>query len=211
MTGRVTQLNIPLWSTQELDEIAKFGFAALNVVLDSKDVSRLSEESFGSPHLMQEFCKQICKINGVKETLEESKKLAPPEDRINFFRERANEASKPAFDRLAMGPRQRSDRKQRDLRDGGEADIYIAVLRAIADTGPKVELTYEEIRSSLRNVLNEMPQAHEVSRVLEKMTDIAKLEKGQGEPVLDWYEGKLHISDPFFAYYLKWAARTNLE
>lgn len=211
MTGRVAQLNIPLWNQKELEEIAISGFAALNIKPQSEFIERLSEESFGSPHLMQDFCKQICRINDIKETLDDVYSMSSPPEWASFFRERAVETSKPAFDRLAMGPRQRTDKKQRDLKHGGEADIYIAVLTAIAETGPKVELTYEEIRSSLRTVLAEMPQAHEISRVLEKMTEIAKREKGQGEPVLDWYEGKLHISDPFFAYYLKWAVRERVE
>jgi hypothetical protein len=65
-------------------------------------------------------------------------------------------------------------------------DIYIAVLRAIARTGPRTSLTYEDIRAKLREMLaGEIPQAHEISRVLTKMTEIAK-EKIEGEPVLEW-------------------------
>jgi hypothetical protein len=92
------------------------------------------------------------------------------------------------------------------MRDGSVVDIYGAVLAAIASSGPKTELTYEEIRTNLRLGLRDDPPAsHEVTRVLDKMAEIAKAEE-LGEPVLDWDAELrvLHITDPFFAYYLRW-------
>jgi hypothetical protein len=57
MTGRVTHLNVTAWSADELMEIARLGFAALNLVdPGDKLARRLAEESFASPHLMKEFC-----------------------------------------------------------------------------------------------------------------------------------------------------------
>jgi hypothetical protein len=67
-------------------------------------------------------------------------------------------------------------------------------------------LPYAELRVSLRDVLgSEPPQRHEVTRVLEEMTKIAR-EKIDGEPVVDYdvQLESLYISDPFFAYYLRW-------
>ena len=84
------------------------------------------------------------------------------------------------------------------------------VLAAIADTGPLTELTYEQIRTGLRYVLDEeAPQRHEVTRVLEEMARISR-EQIDGEPVLDYDTemSTLHIADPFFAYFLRWG-RTN--
>ncbi len=116
----------------------------------------------------------------------------------------ASDTSKLAFEALATGPRQRTDRIRRMLVNGETCDIYGAVLFAIASTGPKTKLAYEDIRTGLRTVLSgEVPQAHEVTRILEKMSEIAR-EKIEGEPVVDWDGSFLHISDPFFAYYLRW-------
>lgn len=65
-------------------------------------------------------------------------------------------------------------------------------------------MSYEDIRTGLRTVLSdEIPQANEVTRILEKMSEIAR-DDIKGEPVVDWDSSYLHISDPFFAYYLKW-------
>lgn len=206
MTGRVEQLPIDFWSEDELRGIAETGFSALNLVPSAALLERLPPESFGSPHLMQDFCLQLCKEAGIREACPEPTPFKEPEDWQTFFAVRASATSKSAFDLLRQGPRQRTDRKERILQDGSATDIDGAVLNAIAATGPKTELPYTELRASLRDVLkSEPPQRHEVTRVLDEMTKIAR-EKIDGEPVVD-YDGELetlYISDPFFAYYLRW-------
>ena len=204
MTGRVRHLAIPTWTDAELKEIPDQGFQALNMSVDTALCKGFVDELFASPHLMQMFCQRICLQNDIREVckLTTSIKIR---DEHNFFGEIAIETSKPSFDRLATGPRQRSDRMLRRFADGTVGDIYIAVLRAIARTGPRNALTYEDIRSKLKEILLlEVPQAHEIGRVLVKMTEIAK-EKIEGEPVLEWDDDSkmLYIADPFFAFYLK--------
>ncbi len=206
MTGRVVQLPIEFWSREELLGISREGFAALNVLDSGETLSRrLADESFRSPFLMQDFCLQLVKESGVRETAAEPVTLEAP-DWDAFFRAQASTASKSAFDRLAQGPRQRRDRKERRLRDERVTDIYGAVLAAIAYTGPLTQLTYVELRGALRQVLkDEPPSQPEVTRVLQEMSKIAK-ERIEGEPVVD-YDTELetlYISDPFFAYFLRW-------
>lgn len=207
MTGRVTHLNVTAWSEDELMEISRLGFNALHVAdPDSKLAARLAAESFASPHLMQEFCKRLCRMNGINEERDELSPLTAPANWEVFFKETAVDTAKAAFDLLRTGPRQRSDRMKRTLRDGRETDIYGAVLAAIAHTGPKLEIGYESLRASLRDVLSsDLPQRHEVTRVLDQMTQIAR-EKVEGEPVLEYDDqlSTVHISDPYFAFYLRW-------
>ncbi|WP_325177296.1 hypothetical protein [Pantoea sp. 1B4] len=67
-------------------------------------------------------------------------------------------------------------------------------------------IQYEALRASIRDIVADAPpQAHEVTRVLEKMSEIASNDEAS-TPVIDWEkeEQKLHITDPFFAFYLKW-------
>lgn len=206
MTGRVTHLNVAAWTDTELVEIARLGFAALNVLDNHHLARRLAHESFASPHLMQEFCRRLCRLNGVDSTHESGLSLVAPPDWRLFFEETAVDTAKNAFDLLRTGPRQRTDRIKRTLKDGREVDIYGAVLAAIAHTGPKLEIGYETLRASLREVLvSELPQRHEVTRVLDQMTQIAR-DKVEGEPVLEYDDqlSALHISDPYFAFYLRW-------
>jgi len=211
MTGRVAHLSVASWSIEELKEIARLGFEALNLIDPGGALADLlAQESFASPHLMQEFCKRLCRSNGIEEQADTPFELQPPSDWQAFFEETAVDTSKTAFDLLRTGPRQRSDRIRRTLKDGRETDIYGAVLAAIAHTGPKLEIGYESLRGALREVLeSELPQRHEVTRVLDQMTQIAR-ERVEGEPVLEYDEqlSTLHISDPYFAFYLRWGEGT---
>ena len=208
MTGRVEQLEIPFWSVDELLGVANAGLEALNLCDPDRVAEVLAREAFSSPFLMQDFCLAICRSNGFEGRVDEPRDLEPP-DWEQFFSGRASIASKTAFDRLARGPRQRSDRLERTLNNGQVTDIYGVVLAAIAHTGPLTQITYEGLRGALRDVMSsEPPQRHEVTRVLEEMARIAR-EEIEGEPVVDYDEelSTLHISDPFFAYYLRWAVR----
>lgn len=78
---------------------------------------------------------------------------------------------------------------------------------ATAEAGVET-VEYEELRNALRAVLDEeLPQAHEVSRVLEQMAKISSLDESS-VPVIDYEkeERKLHVTDPFFAFFLRWGS-----
>ncbi|MFD1605264.1 hypothetical protein ACFSJW_01580 [Flavobacterium artemisiae] len=212
MTGRVSQLSIPLWEINELEEIANLGFKKLNVSCEPTIITHLANESYGSPHLMQEFCSRICKINGIEESKEEVQTIKKPNYK-EFFNQVVNTiTSKIAFERLAAGPKIKGqERIQRKLGSGETADIYVVILHAIAETGPKTVITYDELRNSVKKVLaDDMPSGGQISRVLSEMDKIAKSLPGQ--PVIDWgkdEDPKLYIADPFFAFYLKWSLKVN--
>jgi hypothetical protein len=207
MTGRLESIPIPTWEIKELEEIANQGFPLLNLRVEPNVISGLANEAYGSPHLMQEFCKDLAKAHNVAKTLDTVKSIN--EVSLELFRGVAEGTGKVVFDKLARGPRQRTDRMQRRLKTGETADIYRVTLYALARLAPGLDtITYEQLRSAIRDVLaDSLPQAHEVSRVLEKMAVIAADDEAS-TPVLDWEkeEQKLHITDPFFAFYLKWGA-----
>lgn len=205
MTGRVESIPVPSWSIDELKEISQVGFPLLNANVSDKHVDRFAEEAYGSPHLMQEFCRGLCVQQRVQETLPVKTSLVPADPEL--FRQIAEGTGKVIFDKLAKGPRQRSDRKPRPLIGGGDADIYRVVLLALAKLAPGMErVDYELLRAAIRQTLAaEIPQAHEVSRVLDKMAEIASSDEAS-TPVIDWdkAEQELHVTDPFFAFFLKW-------
>ena len=69
-------------------------------------------------------------------------------------------------------------------------------------------MEYEQLRSAIRDILAEqIPAAHEVTPWLKDGRDRSSDEAST--PVLDWEKGeqKLHITDPFFAFFLKWGAK----
>jgi hypothetical protein len=156
---------------------------------------------------MQEFCKKICLQSGIEETSVRPLRIAANFPFEQVFRGVAKDLGKNIFDRLARGPRTRTDRKARQLKTGRQADIYKVVLIALADLRPGVEtVEYEPLRSSIRAILDDaLPQAHEVSRVLEQMAKISSTDESS-VPVIDYErdERKLHVTDPFFAFFLRW-------
>jgi hypothetical protein len=205
MTGRLEPITIPPWEIDELLAIPTEGFRLLNIRADDDIKSHLAAEAYGSPHLMQEFCRELSRANNVQETAESPISILRIDS--SLFRKVAEGTGKVVFDKLATGPRQRTDRIDRQLKDGEKVDIYRAVLLALAHLRPGLDtISYEQIRSALRELLvTNVPQGHEVTRVLEKMSEIASSDEAS-TPVLDWEreEQKLHITDPFFAFFLKW-------
>ena len=97
------------------------------------------------------------------------------------------------------------------MKNGVEVDIYGLLLHALAHIRPNlVTLEYEDLRSAIREVsAQEIPQLHEVSRVLKHMAEIASTDESS-TPVIDFDEEDklLHITDPFFAFYLRWGDLT---
>ena len=213
MTGRVQQLSIGFWSNVELRGIAETGFNALNVIDEGGIIAaRLAEESFASPHLMQDFCLNAVKDSGYRVRQERPSLLQQP-SWASFFEKRASTASKTSFDALVRGPRQRTDRKPRKLKNGIVVDIYGAVLMAIGHTGPLTTLTYENLRAAMKEIAGEdAPRGQEITRILEEMSKIAR-DQIEGEPVVDYDSGlsTLHISDPYFAFFLRWKAAAELR
>lgn len=212
MTGRVESIQVPAWNDSELREISGTGFPLLNLVVRNEIVDRLVSEAYGSPHLMQEFCRGVCQSEGMSETVEVRRFVNGLHS--SLFRGIAEGTGKVIFDKLAKGPRQRSDRKARPLQSGGSTDIYRLVLLALANLTPGMEkVEYEVLRTSIKGLLkSDVPQSREVSRVLEKMADIAASDESS-TPVIDWdkSEQQLHVTDPFFAFFLKWGVNIQLD
>jgi len=207
MTGRIQPMQIPAWTDEELAFIPQKGFDLLGYQLGLGTIGELAAQAIGSPHLMQDFCRGLC----VRLRIDAEREPAPLEvdrDDLEFvFRDIAESIGRTIFEKLARGPRQRTDRIQRVLKDGSQVDIYELVLHALAHLRPGlVSLEYEDLRGAIRDVsAQQIPQLHEVSRVLRHMASIAANDQAS-TPVIDFEEDeqKLHITDPFFAFYLRW-------
>ncbi|HEB69452.1 MAG TPA: hypothetical protein ENI88_07505 [Desulfobulbus sp.] len=105
MTGRLLSIEVPPWSIDELTEIADRGFPLLQINVSGHIKQRLAQESYGSPHLMQEFCRALCRINRIEESMPHEVKISSLNEDI--FHEVADGTGKIIYDRLAKGPRQR--------------------------------------------------------------------------------------------------------
>ncbi len=208
MTGRISPLPIPVWNAEELRFIPETGFGLLGYRVELAFAERLANEALGSPHLMQDFCRTLCRTQELPQASWVSPSLPFDDNDIHSaFSEVAETIGRPIFEKLARGPRQRTDRVERELKDGRKVDIYQLVLHGLAHIKPGlVTLEYEDLRSAIRDVSSSaIPQLHEVARVLKHMATIAATDQSS-TPVIDFEEEekKLHITDPFFAFYLRW-------
>lgn len=208
MTGRISTISMPLWEVSELKEIATTGFSALHIAVSNSIIDTLAREAYGSPFLMQEFCNTICKELDIKERCKETLKVPTDFNLERSFKKLAEDSGRPMFDKLRRGPRARKDRKQRTLKDGRTTDIYGVVMETLKCLEPGVEsIKYENLRNNVRLILDETPpQKNEITRVLDKIAEIAYTDSSS-TPVIDWQkeDNMLIVTDPFFAFYLKWA------
>jgi hypothetical protein len=197
--GRFKHVAIPNWSADDLILIPERGFRALNVTLDRANQRQICDDSFGNPLLVQEICSELCLQNGVRSARTWKLKLDPSLlDRT--YRALAESKGFPVYQSLKRGPDGRKARKQRELRRGGQIDLYEAILAAVARLGPKSTTTYDEIRGSLKEILADEKSPvskNELMTCLSNMSKVAK--KAQGEPPLEWIntDQRLEIIDPF--------------
>ncbi|MBD2102550.1 ATP-binding protein [Leptolyngbya sp. FACHB-261] len=207
MTGRISPISIPIWTEEELSFIPKKGFDLLNYDVPNEFCANLASESIGSPHLMQDFCREISKLLKFEQASQKIKLSTTSGQLESIFQDVAETIGRPIFEKLARGPRQRTDRVPRELKSGRVVDIYELVLHGLAHIHPGlVSLEYEDLRSAIRDVsAAQIPQLQEVARVLKHMATIAATDQSS-TPVIDFEEEekKLHITDPFFAFYLRW-------
>ncbi len=208
MTGRIENIEMPAWEEDELESIAVQGFKALNIKVSSDLITSLSHSAYGSPFLMQEFCRSLCEKCEIEEYMEKTQYISDNIDIKNVFAEIAEHSGRSIFNKLKRGPRARSDRKKRLLQNGEETDIYGVVLEGLKALKPGVEsMPYELLRNNIKDVLAENPpQKNEISRVLDQIAKISYTDTSS-TPVIDWQRDDdiITITDPFFAFFLKWA------
>ncbi len=208
MEGRYSHINIPEWNVSDLGEISRVGFPKLGMSVDAETIADFCAESLGSPLLMQRFCGRLCLNYSVEKTVKPDRDFVSTiEVRKGIYRKVAEQFGFPTFEKLAKGPQSRSKRNPRRLRDGsGSLDIYQAILVAVGNTGPKPKLHYDKIREALQKLLRDydVPQKHEVSNALGQMESIAR-KKLKGEPVLEWSDDFLYLTNPFLMFYMRWS------
>lgn len=209
LTGRFTAISLPHWSPPDLEQIPAKGFTELGTVCPEPVIKKLSEEAQESPFLMQKFCWEICFDLGIEHRAFLANHVIPEGyDLPGLFKRLSLDAGLPIYQKLAAGPQSRKVRAGRPLRTGGVADIYQALLLALAESGPKAVISYDELRESLNNILLEqIPQKHEITSALKHLSRISR-EIG-AESAVDWDDDKREVNlvDPYLRFYLRWQVR----
>jgi hypothetical protein len=181
----------------------------LNVGIGDDLIDKLSDEAQESPFLMQKFCWEICFDNEIEQKSFLSKHSIPSDYSIDDMLKRvSNDAGLPIYRKLSAGPQIRKSRAKRPLQAGGTADIYQVILLALAKTGPKAVVSYDELRQELNGLLQEkVPQKNEITSALKHIAVLAR-EIGKGAAI-DWNEDtrEVNLTDPYLRFYLRWQIR----
>jgi len=204
MGGRIAQLAIEPWSTDELMYISEHGFEALGVTDGQAVGTTLAESSYGAPFLMQELCFEYTLSLGVQRTADPPVRAEAPPNWDAFFRRIANRNPSMIFGHLLNGPKTRGQHRiDRVFKDGRKTDIYGALLYAIAMTGPKAAVSYQELSATINEYLEDQISSQQITSSLNHMSDIAKHHRGSGDQAVAYKDDSLYILDPFLLFFLR--------
>jgi hypothetical protein len=208
LVGRFASVTVPEWEMTDLKKIAEKGFTALNINCPGGVIDRITDEAQNSPFLMQKLCWEICFGIGVDVRPAKIVGVSDQYDLASMYVRIAQDSGLPVFQKLEVGPQAKKIRLRRPLAWGNDADIYQAILIALAQTGPKTTISYDELRDTLNQILqSNMPQKHEITSALKNLAKISvNIGKDSG---IDWDEDsrKVDISDPYLRFYLRWQIR----
>lgn len=229
MGSRARLIEVKLWSVPSLIKIAELGFKLLNVKDPNGRIAEtLAESSFGSPHLMQRFCRELCKANEIFEDRAIALNLEEPGSWPTFFSTMIEKVPKDWGNKLLAGPKVHGQpRLIWNLKNGRSVDHYGLILAAITSTGPQLALTREALKMAMDELLEGPgPTNDRTTKVLKQMSAIAsrRLTEPQAledeidletvsadhhddvQPVLEYVDddanSALYIADPLFAFYL---------
>jgi hypothetical protein len=209
LTGRFTAISLPHWTVSDLAQIPNKGFKELGTKCPESITNSLCEEAQENPFLMQKFCWEICFDLGIdQKKLFGTHEIPEHYSLTSMFQRLSQDAGLPIYQKLAAGPQSRKVRAKRPLRGGGSADIYQAMLLALAESGPKAVISYDELRELLGSILSaQVPQKHEITSALKHLSRISQ-KMGEGSAV-DWDDDKREITliDPYLRFYLRWQVR----
>jgi hypothetical protein len=214
LRGRVRAVDLNYWKGNELHDIARAGFGALNISLDNGTIEKFIDESAGSPQLMQLLCLQSCFVLDLRE--EQEKTTLRVQINVRPYLSKILEQTsaytdfRSLVDVLDGGPRTRgTERKTYRFPDGTDGDVYRVVLRALADDPPKLSYPYEELLERTAKVcIGDSPVGSSVTGTCLHMAKLAQ-ERFPNERAIDWDQTKqvLDIPDPYLLFYLRWSNR----
>lgn len=178
--GRSAVLDVPVWSRDELAEIADTGFRELTVFASEPDIFRLADNSFGSPQIMQGLCLELCWLNSIRKKQDSITQLKIPSLEEELFKKIEDENAKNWLERIGRGAKTRGKkRKFYDITVQGSSmklDGYTLVLQALKNLGPQPRTTLVSLKSEialLRGVQLSVINKMNLGQVLDAMSLLA--------------------------------------
>ncbi|MBN7764072.1 ATP-binding protein [Nitratireductor aquibiodomus] len=212
LSGRIFSIGFDYWSVQELEVIANSGFEHLCVNIAPHIIKRLATEALGSPQLMQSLCLNLCLEKGIRDKQGPNNKTDISDNEYRSVLERTTLQTdySRTVEKLHTGAKERgTQRKEFDLTDGSNGDVYRAILLALVQNPPMLSFDYDQIMDRIKSIcVKESPVGSSVQLALKQMDGIAKDIK-RDSPVLEWDDDKLEVTNPYFMFYLRSSQKIN--
>lgn len=204
LIGRTTSIEIPLWTIAELKEIAVKGFSLLNLEVSDECINLLAQESISSPQLMQDNCFNLSYTHINYENVNSTVSY---NDVKAAFTETASNYTH--YDKLVKtilhGPSQGQGRRKLYRTFDKDVDIYELMLLALKADPPVSELSLEEIKDRIADLLitHERIASAVISSTINKLVNLIKKDMPDLD-ALEYRNKTLYILDPFLLFYLRW-------
>ena len=206
LRGRTLNIDTEFWTDGELEDIARKGFAALNVNIEEPMIKRLAQNACRSPQLMQRICLNVCNSLQVKQTYDIKRYV--DENQIDLPNILATTSTSADFKTLVQtmhtGPKIRGqERNKFYFTDGSRGDVYRCILLAIKQDPPLMELPYSILMERIRSVcINDVPVGRSVTEACGQISSFASTDRTV-EFDTDADVETFYISDPYWLFYLR--------
>ena len=212
LSGRLSLINMEAWEVKDLKEIAKIGFAKLDIEIEDDIAEKIAIESLTSPQLMQYICLNICTILELSQSGEKRVCSDILETAYRYTTANFEYGDVVAFLKKGPNPRGKS-RKRFKAKDGRSYDLYELIVKSIAENPPIMQLEFEDVQERIVKLLDDDSEKPKAQAIREHLTKLQELINGREDifRVLDWKEGTLYILDPLFLFYLRWGGKKSAQ
>lgn len=207
LQGRILDIEFAYWSPEELAEIARLGFPALNIRLEPGAAARLAREAAGTPQLMQAICLSLARDMGARDApLDPPRQIDIDEEVISRIcrsvAQRHSDLSE-TLTQMRLGPTQRgTTRKIYKDAAGSDCDVYQLIIRAFGMDPPAMRLTSAELQARVDSLVGER-----VANLWPSVGHIAELANLAGTERKIDFGGDLRwvaILDPYLWFATRW-------
>lgn len=203
LAGRFFSIDVNFWSPESLLEIGTKGFGELDITVETQVLERLSDESLGSPQLMQTLCLELGREYLNQDRPFEGQRITAKRFQWEAVRKRAVRSydHSTLFEMLSNGPPRRGQaRTLYELRGGRKGDIYDVIVHALAIDPPFSSIDIEELRERASRILVDSNKPN-FPAALEQLNGL--FQKGHKPVDFDAERRRITFVDPHFYFYLR--------
>lgn len=199
LIGRIQQINLGRWSTDDLKKIINQGFGKAQLALEPALVSLIANESSGLPIITQQVCAQLFyDKDSIRYTVGTSISFTETDcfAALNRIASIKYQQFESWYSRLSVGPR-------KNARKFNTYEILLSVfaLDPLQFNLHRHEIDSRIIKLKLNN--NEVPPAASINSTLSALD---KFQKSNGFELLEWNQRDqiIYVLEPAFLFFIRW-------